>query len=250
MELFPAQPDLSLQISPPTTKQHKITEDNHHEMDLGFWKRALDTKNSIASFSNNSSSNKPSCNFDVSLSNYSNHSSSSPPSEPTKSNTFHYHPNIVHQNNLYSHHHHLFQHHNHHQLQQLQTGPDFGFLRPIRGIPLYCQTPSSNSSHPFPFPHIPFDKNSVTGAATTTTSYTNHHHHHQTSVGLMRSRFLSSRFPAKRSLRAPRMRWTSTLHGRFVHAVELLGGHESKLFIFNFFLFLFLSRLSNFLANN
>ncbi|KAK6125909.1 hypothetical protein DH2020_040346 [Rehmannia glutinosa] len=31
---------------------------------------------------------------------------------------------------------------------------------------------------------------------------------------------------AKRSMRAPRMRWTSTLHARFVHAVELLGGHE------------------------
>ncbi|KAK1384564.1 Transcription repressor KAN1 [Heracleum sosnowskyi] len=30
----------------------------------------------------------------------------------------------------------------------------------------------------------------------------------------------------KRSMRAPRMRWTSTLHSRFVHAVELLGGHE------------------------
>ncbi|KAL2925866.1 putative transcription factor KAN2 [Bienertia sinuspersici] len=41
----------------------------------------------------------------------------------------------------------------------------------------------------------------------------------------MRSRFLS-RFPAKRSMRAPRMRWTSTLHARFVHAVELSGGHE------------------------
>ncbi|PKA54326.1 putative transcription factor KAN4 [Apostasia shenzhenica] len=30
----------------------------------------------------------------------------------------------------------------------------------------------------------------------------------------------------KRSLRAPRMRWTTTLHSHFVHAVELLGGHE------------------------
>ncbi|KAJ6411165.1 hypothetical protein OIU84_007845 [Salix udensis] len=27
-------------------------------------------------------------------------------------------------------------------------------------------------------------------------------------------------------MRAPRMRWTSSLHSRFVHAVELLGGHE------------------------
>lgn len=25
------------------------------------------------------------------------------------------------------------------------------------------------------------------------------------------------------------MRWTTTLHARFVHAVELLGGHESRL---------------------
>nr|GMD76234.1 probable transcription factor KAN2 isoform X2 [Ipomoea batatas] len=110
---------------------------------------------------------------------------------------------------------------NHHQQQQ--TGPDFGFLRPIRGIPVYYQTPSSNSSHPFPFPHIPFDNNN---SVTATSSSSAHQHHHQTSAGLMRSRFLSSRFPAKRSMRAPRMRWTSTLHSRFVHAVELLGGHE------------------------
>lgn len=33
----------------------------------------------------------------------------------------------------------------------------------------------------------------------------------------------------KRSIiRAPRMRWTTTLHAHFVHAVQLLGGHESK----------------------
>lgn len=32
----------------------------------------------------------------------------------------------------------------------------------------------------------------------------------------------------KRSIRAPRMRWTTALHARFVHAVQLLGGHESK----------------------
>lgn len=43
--------------------------------------------------------------------------------------------------------------------------------------------------------------------------------------GIMRSRFLP-KLPTKRSMRAPRMRWTSTLHARFVHAVEFLGGHE------------------------
>ncbi|KAF7829720.1 putative transcription factor KAN4 [Senna tora] len=30
----------------------------------------------------------------------------------------------------------------------------------------------------------------------------------------------------KRSIRAPRMRWTTTLHAQFVRAVQLLGGHE------------------------
>jgi hypothetical protein len=33
----------------------------------------------------------------------------------------------------------------------------------------------------------------------------------------------------KRSSRALRMRWTTALHTHFVHAVELLGGHESML---------------------
>ncbi|KAF8407561.1 hypothetical protein HHK36_006695 [Tetracentron sinense] len=59
-----------------------------------------------------------------------------------------------------------------------------------------------------------------------------HHHHHQygtrpseASHGMTRSRFMS-KFRTKRSSRAPRMRCTSSLHGHFVHAVELLGGHE------------------------
>ncbi|KAF0911720.1 hypothetical protein E2562_011718 [Oryza meyeriana var. granulata] len=40
------------------------------------------------------------------------------------------------------------------------------------------------------------------------------------------SRLLARLPPGRRSVRAPRMRWTTTLHARFVHAVELLGGHE------------------------
>lgn len=65
-----------------------------------------------------------------------------------------------------------------------------------------------------------------------------HHHHLSTHHGvgpseashgmnMNRARFIP-KLPTKRSMRAPRMRWTSTLHARFVHAVELLGGHESK----------------------
>ncbi|XP_057822482.2 transcription repressor KAN1 isoform X2 [Cryptomeria japonica] len=48
---------------------------------------------------------------------------------------------------------------------------------------------------------------------------------HISDIQSMRSRFIS-KLPSKRSVRAPRMRWTSTLHAHFVHAVELLGGHE------------------------
>ncbi|XP_052197605.1 transcription repressor KAN1-like isoform X2 [Diospyros lotus] len=61
--------------------------------------------------------------------------------------------------------------------------------------------------------------------------YQLHHHHGQYGVGpshhegMMRSRFMP-KLPTKRTMRAPRMRWTSSLHARFVHAVELLGGHE------------------------
>nr|GMC85720.1 probable transcription factor KAN2 isoform X1 [Ipomoea batatas] len=74
-------------------------------------------------------------------------------------------------------------------------------MRPIRGIPVYSQNPPSSPS----------------------SSSSQSHRHHQP---LMRSRFLPARFPARRSMRAPRMRWTTTLHARFVNAVDLLGGHE------------------------
>ncbi|KAJ7558738.1 hypothetical protein O6H91_04G053400 [Diphasiastrum complanatum] len=42
----------------------------------------------------------------------------------------------------------------------------------------------------------------------------------------MRSRAMSKLSTMKRSARAPRMRWTNTLHAHFVQAVELLGGPE------------------------
>nr|CAN84151.1 hypothetical protein VITISV_027003 [Vitis vinifera] len=83
-------------------------------------------------------------------------------------------------------------------------------LGPIRGIPIYQSTPPS-----FSFPHQHSLDSSPSTISTTCFN----------SNGLQRSRFIS-RFPTKRSMRAPRMRWTTTLHARFVHAVELLGGHE------------------------
>ncbi|RWW87771.1 hypothetical protein BHE74_00003373 [Ensete ventricosum] len=94
----------------------------------------------------------------------------------------------------------------------------------LGGVPVY--------HHPLSFPLLP--------------PYHHHHHHHQqqqqqhlyessSSTDFDRSaptQSLStasnspSRIPIKRRMRAPRMRWTTALHACFVHAVELLGGHE------------------------
>ncbi|KAJ9186674.1 hypothetical protein P3X46_002220 [Hevea brasiliensis] len=57
----------------------------------------------------------------------------------------------------------------------------------------------------------------------------NHHNHHHQQPQIYgrefkrNGRMISG---VKRSVRAPRMRWTTTLHAHFVHAVQLLGGHE------------------------
>ncbi|XP_015884755.3 probable transcription factor KAN4 isoform X1 [Ziziphus jujuba] len=57
-----------------------------------------------------------------------------------------------------------------------------------------------------------------------------HHHHHQLHQPQIYGRDFKRNGRAissvKRSIRAPRMRWTTTLHAHFVHAVQLLGGHE------------------------
>ncbi|XP_020261050.1 probable transcription factor KAN2 isoform X2 [Asparagus officinalis] len=166
MELFPAQPDLSLQISPPNSRS---TSDE--PMDLGFW--------SNKNLSNNGSNSASTSTVDLSLANPS-------PLHPLQN------------------------------LQQYYKRHDIGPMRPIRGIPIYHGPPPHHHHHQtssFPFTqqyHQP-----------------QHYHqqYHQCESLVQRSRFLT-RFPAKRSMRAPRMRWTTTLHARFVHAVELLGGHE------------------------
>ncbi|CAJ1972639.1 unnamed protein product [Sphenostylis stenocarpa] len=61
-----------------------------------------------------------------------------------------------------------------------------------------------------------------------TRSFNHHHHHHLQPHIYGRDFKRSARVVngVKRSVRAPRMRWTTTLHAHFVHAVQLLGGHE------------------------
>ncbi|PKA56083.1 Transcription repressor KAN1 [Apostasia shenzhenica] len=139
---------------------------------------------------------------------------------------------------------------------------DGGDTRPIKGIPIYNNInpftllPQMASTYPSFMSTSNLDSpaagflSQFTGAQPSGSAYhrllppgaarfnlgQNYHqyHHHfgfgsgfENSSSLMRSRLMSAKnIPAKRSVRAPRMRWTSTLHARFVHAVELLGGHE------------------------
>ncbi|XP_038982308.1 probable transcription factor KAN2 isoform X2 [Phoenix dactylifera] len=198
MELFPAQPDLSLQISPPDSKATSSWGKSDESLDLGFWRRAMDSSSSsIKSSITPSTSKADTGGFDLSLAN------------PSVSNT-----NTT--DHLPHHHFHL---HQHEQLLHDGYHQDLGITRPIRGIPVY-QTPPSFSflqrrqQHQNQHHQLLCDSSSTTAS----TPYT--------MQGMPRSPRLLPRFPAKRGMRAPRMRWTTTLHARFVHAVELLGGHE------------------------
>lgn len=156
---------------------------------LGFWKRALDPRNS-----------------DLSLSNPSG---------------LHPSPHLLHGGR-----------------DELELEPSF--LRPIRGIPVYQNPPS--------FPFAAHRQQQHLDAASLLPSSALNHHHISAPQSFMRSRFLS-RFPPKRSMRAPRMRWTTTLHARFVNAVKLLGGHESRhLLSLAFSLYLPLSLWVGFIA--
>jgi hypothetical protein len=53
----------------------------------------------------------------------------------------------------------------------------------------------------------------------------------QETTRILHCGFIMSKSPSKRSMRTPRMRWTNSLHQQFVHAVELLGGHERMFFL-------------------
>ncbi|KAG0534915.1 hypothetical protein BDA96_04G321100 [Sorghum bicolor] len=208
MELFPAHPDLQLQISPPPATK---------PMELGFWKRALDTTSPATTTAAAAAAAATATTAPASLAFAS--------SAPTTAVGYHA---AVAAAGAHQHHHqvptsshsHLalpFLHHTQPILPEGGAGGglrrDLTSMRPIRGIPVY------NTSQPLPF------------------LQSHHHHHHPHCYDAIgghaaagpRSPKAALRLagaPAKRGARAPRMRWTTSLHARFVHAVELLGGHE------------------------
>ncbi|RWW08556.1 hypothetical protein BHE74_00018005 [Ensete ventricosum] len=188
MELFPAQPDLSLQISPPNSKPTPSwSRTSDENLDLGFCWRAIDS--SDKSDTAPSLTKADNAGFEFSLANQS-------ASETHGTNRGH----------------HQLHFHQHHPVLHQGYRQDLGLLMPIRGIPVYHNPPAAFRFLENQQQQQQQQPHSCDSAA----------------QGLSRStsRFLP-RFPAKRSMRAPRMRWTTTLHARFVHAVELLGGHES-----------------------
>ncbi|PSS01347.1 Transcription factor KAN2 [Actinidia chinensis var. chinensis] len=213
MELFPPQPDLSLQISPPNAKPtsaggggwRRAVVDHQQDMDLGFWKRALDSTNRNSHSVSNSMADTTAC-FELSLSN--------PRSSNPNPNPNHFHLGLHNTNHF--HQNHYTHHHEQPPPSNGLTGlsRELGFMRPIRGIPVY-QNP------PFPFCQQATVDSRASNSNLSTTSASSP----SALISQSRPRFFS-RFPGKRSMRAPRMRWTTTLHSRFVHAVELLGGHE------------------------
>ncbi|KAE8723968.1 Transcription repressor KAN1 [Hibiscus syriacus] len=103
---------------------------------------------------------------------------------------------------------------------------DVSGLNPIKGIPVY--------SNPISFPLHSADAYRI-GSTAAAARFNGvslerarpqfHQQYNQYGLSMGSSRFIP-KLPSKRNTRAPRMRWTSSLHARFVHAVELLGGHE------------------------
>ncbi|GMI76591.1 KANADI, KANADI 1 [Hibiscus trionum] len=109
---------------------------------------------------------------------------------------------------------------------------DVSGLKPIKGIPVY--SPFSTCHSLLEIEGFRLGSGArFNGISMETLSLRPHFRPHQYTQygtgeicnGMIRSRFMAKP-QNKRSVRAPRMRWTSSLHARFVHAVELLGGHE------------------------
>ncbi|KAG1354219.1 putative inactive shikimate kinase like 2, chloroplastic [Cocos nucifera] len=124
--------------------------------------------------------------FDISLAN---------PSVASNTNTS---SHLPHQYHFHLHHHQKFLHDGCHQ--------DLGSIRPIRGIPVYYNPPS------FSFLQNQLNQQHLCDSSSTASSIP------YAVQGMPRSPRFLPRFPAKRGMRAPRMRWTTTLHARFVHA--------------------------------
>ncbi|XP_076948924.1 putative transcription factor KAN2 isoform X2 [Bidens hawaiensis] len=190
MEFFTTQPDLSLRISPPNTQPTstpwRTSTPSHQDHNLD-----LDHLwNKALSSQNHHHGFEPS--FRLHAPNRS-HSNDFDLTQITNTSIQHHHE---------------------------------GLLIPIRGVPVCYQNTHPNFRILAQYHHQISHPPILDSCTITTSSSSSSLTQGNSNNNIARSRFVCSRFPVKRSVRAPRMRWTTTLHARFVHAVELLGGHE------------------------
>ncbi|XP_074564265.1 putative transcription factor KAN2 [Curcuma longa] len=194
MELFP---DLSLQISPPSTTSRASTRRNpklgDENSELEFWRRPLDCSSTAIA-----ATDKHDASMIAITSSNCNHLD------------LHLHPSYSHS---------FHRRHHHRQGGGYNEYDNIGDIisKPIRGIPIYHNPP------PPPFSLLPLRRRPSCDSSPSIAF----------PFAAPQLGFLPRSSPARmlsaiprRSVRAPRMRWTTTLHARFVHAVELLGGHE------------------------
>lgn len=182
MELFPTQPDLSLQISPPNSESS--SHDNN------------DNSNFIRSLHHHHPYYCPSSYYD-------------------------YYPREEEEGESRS---------------TRGSQDQLGLLIPITRVPLY---------HPLQIPRQQHSSSLLADVNNCRrTSPIDNSLYNQGGGGGGEGLTSSRRFRGgKRTMRAPRMRWTSTLHNRFVYAVNLLGGHESN------YLYIYADAASSFCFN-
>ncbi|KAL1200633.1 putative transcription factor KAN3 [Cardamine amara subsp. amara] len=189
MELFPSQPDLYLKISRRREEEEEEEEKENQEQEV---ERRLGFRSKASDSDRKSSSGNLIHTLQFTSSN-----------EPTKID-----------NN---------QEHNKSLEQDMRS---MLMMRPIRGIPLYQNQVlehyyySSTSPTPFFFSEVN-GQHASRHLVTNPNCSSNFYHRNR-----RQAQPQPPRFTAKRGVRAPRMRWTTTLHAHFVHAVQLLGGHE------------------------
>ncbi|GMJ06656.1 hypothetical protein HRI_004334800 [Hibiscus trionum] len=203
-------PDLSLHISPPNSASSSIcTATNEPHPSFDIWCSASSSKDDLGLKSYGDSSVKPGCTSsqaDTELSLANPAGGRAFQAESAGQTNFGAAAGTDNDR---------LRHTNGGQLDVFESG-----LRPIKGIPVYNHCMSS-----FPFRSSDYNCFSLASSWVLHSSRFNGVSMPQYEAAVGGPRFMP-RLQSKRTTRAPRMRWTSSLHARFVHAVELLGGHE------------------------
>ncbi|XP_038875583.1 transcription repressor KAN1 [Benincasa hispida] len=123
----------------------------------------------------------------------------------------------------------LFTHHYNDKFNQINNGvwlDHHGFFNPINGFPIHLNRSFFSLKDSKQIPTSPTFSSSSSSSSSISYSKISTFTLPPPYLPYQLDSGRSSTVAKGRSMRAPRMRWTSSLHAQFVHAVELLGGHE------------------------